>query len=90
MRVRACPEPGAYEIEAASSAPHPANLTTAILSIDDGSEKGQFLAMVQRTPEHRRAQWSEPVTLNDGQCILLSVQTGEVGRRSSAYLWRVE
>lgn len=77
---RVCLEDGGthvVEAEARSTA----NSATGILSVEDGSEDGEFVTMAMRVADKSLTVRSEPVDLHAGEpCFLLSVQTGVYGK----------
>lgn len=73
------------EVEAAGE-----NAASAFLSVVDGTEDGQFVAMAMRTRGQPKKVRSERVELHAGQpCYQLAAGSGIVGQRATARLIRV-
>ena len=84
-RGRVCPDAGRYYVRAASRAAD--SNATAILSLDDGSDEGAFVALAMAGPASPASGPSETVNVESGECYWLSVQTGVTGNSASAELW---
>lgn len=88
VRERVCLDhegPHVLEAEAESE-----NAATGFLTLDDGSEEGEYVASAMRFAGQPRRVRSEEIVLHAGEpCYLVSVQTGIVGERATARLIRL-
>ena len=67
--TRVCPDGGLYQIEVLRSGTPPiTHMSIGMLFRADGLEEGQFVALVMREPQERRAKWSENLPLEQGAC----------------------
>ena len=77
--------PHVLEAEAESE-----NASTGFLTLDDGSEEGEYVASAMRFAGQPRRVRSEEVMLHAGEpCYLVSAQTGIVGDRATIRLIRL-
>ncbi|MYC99803.1 MAG: hypothetical protein F4X13_11135 [Gammaproteobacteria bacterium] len=78
--------PHVLEAEAASE-----NMATGFLTIDDGSEDGEYVTSAMRLAGQARQIRSEQVELHAGEpCYLVSAQTGITGERATTRLIRLD
>ena len=85
IRERVCLDhEGTHVLEAEAESE---NAATGFLTLDDGSEEGEYVASAMRFAGQPRRLRSEEVVLHAGEpCYLISVQTGIVGDRATARL----
>jgi hypothetical protein len=77
--------PHVLEAEAESE-----NAATGFLTLDDGSEEGEYVTSAMRFAGDPRRVRSEEVVLHAGEpCYLVSAQTGIVGDRATTRLIRL-
>ena len=88
VRQRVCLEQqGSYVLEAEAESQ---NAATGFLTLDDGSEEGEYVASAMRFTGQPRRVRSEEVVLHAGEpCYLVTAQTGIVGDRATARLIRL-
>ena len=69
-----------------------ASVLTGFLTLDDGSEDGQYVASAMRSAGQPRRVRSGQVVLHAGElfCYLLSAQTGITGERATTRLIRLD
>ena len=78
---------GPYVLEAEAAA---GNAASAFLSIDDGSEEGEYVTSALRFAWHPRRLRSEEVVLHAGEpCYLVGASTGIAGVRATTRLIRL-
>ncbi len=87
VRERVCLDrEGPHVLEVAAESE---NAATAFLTLDDGSEEGEYVASAMRFARQPRRVRSEEVVLHAGEpCYLVTVQTGIAGDRATARLIR--